>query len=99
MRDTDILIANYQSIIRVLCGQVRSLEADLAEKEQGCYLNKKECFVLNEFIGDHLAEEEFEEYYGKLALDYLLTAWTKVRKEGTIHGGLRKPDPAAPGEH
>lgn len=78
--DTDILIANYQSIIRVLAGQVRTLELQLHKDAAGCALLQEECAALTDFITDNLVCYEFSRSYGIEELGYLLSAWEKIRK-------------------
>ena len=78
--DTDILIANYQSIIRVLASQVRTLELQKHEASAGCALLPEECAALTDFITDTLVCYEFSRSHGLEALGYLLQAWEKIRK-------------------
>lgn len=80
MTDTDILIANYQSIIRVLAGQVRTLEQQLHGDASGCFLRQEECSALDEFITNNLDCYDFRREHGKAELDYILVAWEKIRK-------------------
>lgn len=80
MTDTDILIANYQSIIRVLAGQVRTLELQIHEASAGCTLLPEECGALNDFITDELVCYEFGRDHGIEELSYLLSAWEKIQK-------------------
>lgn len=80
MTDTDILIANYQSIIRVLAGQVRALEQQLHGDAPGCFLRQAECAALDEFITNNLDCYVFRKEHGKAELDFLLVAWDSIRK-------------------
>ena len=78
MKDIDVLIANYQSIIRVLASQVRSMEADI--KLSGCALLPEECSALADFITDNLVCHEFGREHGIEEFSYLLSSWDKIRK-------------------
>lgn len=80
MTDTDILIANYQSIIRVLASQVRTLELQKHEASAGCALLPEECAVLNDFLIENLVCYEFSREHGFEALGELLSVWEKIRK-------------------
>ena len=80
MSDTDILIANYQSIIRVLASQVRTLELQIHEDAAGCSLLSEECKALDDFITDNLVCYEFSRVHGIEELGYLFSACEKIRK-------------------
>lgn len=80
MTDTDILIANYQSIIRVLAGQVRTLEQQLHGDAPGCFLRQEECAALNDFIIDNLVYKDFRRDHGEEEVSYLTSAWDSIRK-------------------
>ena len=80
MADTDILIANYQSIIRVLASQIRTLELQIKGAGDGCALLPEECAALADFIKDKLVCYEFHRDHGNEGLSYLLSAWVKIRK-------------------
>lgn len=82
MTDTEILIANYQSIIRVLASQVRFLEAQ--SDKAGCVLFfPEECNILHNFIRDELDCSKICEEYGTESLYALLSVWEKIRKGRT----------------
>ncbi len=83
MSDTEILIANYQSIIRVLSSQVRTLELQLYSSGRGCALLREECAALDDFITDELSSDSFRKHYGSEALSSLLSAWAKIREVNT----------------
>ena len=80
MTDTDILIANYQSIIRVLASQVRTLELQIRGDGSGCALLPEECKALDTLIMDQLVGYEFAREHGTEELSFLLSAWEKIRK-------------------
>lgn len=83
MSDTEILIANYQSIIRVLSSQVKTLELQLYSSGHGCSLLPEECAALDDFITDELSSDNFRKHYGSAALSSLLSAWSKIREVNT----------------
>lgn len=80
MTDTQILIANYQSIIRVLASQVRTLELQINKDAAGCVLLPEDCNALHNFIRDELDCSKIYEEYGTEFLYTLLSAWEKIRK-------------------
>lgn len=81
MTDTEVLIANYQSIIRVLASQVRSLEAQI--DKAGYALLPEECNILHNFIRDELDCSKIYEEYGTESLYALLSVWEKIQKGRT----------------
>ena len=83
MSETAILIANYQSIIRVLSSQVKTLEIQLNGGGRGCALLPEECAALDDFITDELSSDNFRKHYGSTALSSLLSAWAKIREVNT----------------
>ena len=80
MTDTQILIANYQSIIRVLVSQVRTLELQINGDAAGCALLPDECIAVDALIMDFLIGYEFAREHGVDELSSLLSAWEKIRK-------------------
>ena len=74
MTDTDILIANYQSIIRVLASQVRTLEQQINEDDPSCFLRPEECDALHNFIRDNLDCSVIIDDYGTESMERLLSA-------------------------
>lgn len=83
MSDTEILIANCQSIIRVLSSQVKTLELQLYSSGRSCALLPEECAALDDFITDELSSDSFRKHYGSEALSALLSAWAKIREANT----------------
>ena len=83
MSDTEILIANYQSIIRVLSSQVKTLEIQLNGTGCGCALLPEECAALDDFITDEVCSDNFRKHYGSAAISSLLSSWAKLREVNT----------------
>lgn len=81
--EIDILIANYQSIIRVLSDRVRTLENQ--PQPGGCYLTAEQCSALEAYILFGETMTRFQEHYGKEKLNSFLSAWALLRERGEKH--------------